>query len=863
MTLNLAIIHLDLVIEQLELEPGEYSLGRSSDNNIVIQHLSIQPNHGKVVYREDGWFFRETGKTQWQAITDEDRVSLGDQLSLATKKYVETSESQYNNVFQLQSARKQLLGRRLAIVSGLIAVLAGLIFAGYQQYRVQPQKPQTSQLLKKVRDKIVELEFRRESRPINDFKKYAGLEDKDFKERSGFCTGFLVGPNIVLTAAHCMLGRFVIDMNNKFYLRASDDKNFEIKEVLGFDIKRDYLFLRTEGMDSYGHLEFDPDFRIEQKVYTVGNVHGEGIAIRDGIISSESTDPDDPSVKFIRYSAGTSPGNSGGPLLSESGDIIALVFASTMSENFNLGTPSRDLLAAYEKYVQQDTPQKVNLSLKRLLNFKPSVILQALSLPYLPQFDEYPEVSEKFQDISVDIDVPLKFEMADQGILQPLNEAVVATFKDVQKGLRDKNEIILDWTSFVSAKTPAILPSQFDVSQSVFNKIGNRYYPLLAGLIDSPDKSDFTKYLEQLEKEKKFDFQAYGYNVQISQDKIDLLGQDIFYKPKDVSGNKPRLQKLAFGAPYSQMLLVGDDDLRQPGFFGLKLFLKNFVGDTGVIASTLSKFVRPLSAKDFTIQSFEFESDDIETIEVKDRFGRSWRRERLTLFEGIQVFTYCMSLPEGPYCVGRIFNVENAVLFELIENNFRQFVLSHLLINPFFWEKDRLISFLKSGQAKNIRLMNGVSVNPIKGKKLSVDLAEFPVRLLLPNSDSIESLRLQTGLLNKEEKASWAGYGLEWVQRAKDKDMVCGAGLEVFSSQSNFILNYLRDRKKQEKLRKIKGEDPKPLPGVWYKPFRGLKVPFQLYGYCAPLEEDPRVEGQYFVDFKNAKPYKVSYKINK
>ena len=134
-------------------------------------------------------------------------------------------------------------------------------------------------------------------------------------------------------------------------------------------------------MESYGHLEFAEDYKIEQKVYTVGNVHGEGIAIRDGIISSKSSDPDEPDIKFIRYSAGTSPGNSGGPLLDANGDIVALVFASTRTENFNLGTPSEDLIEAYERFVQnRGKKQTVNLAIKRVLNFKPDIMLQSLSL---------------------------------------------------------------------------------------------------------------------------------------------------------------------------------------------------------------------------------------------------------------------------------------------------------------------------------------------------------------------------------------------------------------------------------------------------------------------------------------------------
>ncbi|MEM7645766.1 MAG: hypothetical protein AAF203_02550, partial [Pseudomonadota bacterium] len=415
----------------------------------------------------------------------------------------------------------------------------------------------------------------------------------------------------------------------------------------------------------------------------------------------------------------------------------------------------------------------------------------------------------------------------DQAILDPLNKRITDVFFEVQRVLKEKNEIVLDWKSFVSDKTPAILPSQFDRSQSVFQKINGRYYPYVAGLIDSPSKSDFTKYKEQLAKESKFDFQAYGYNIQISDDKLDLLATDIFYKPKAEGGTKARLQNLAYGSPYSQLLVYGNEDLRTKGFFGLKLVIKNFLGNEGVIASAMSRFIRPQSAKDFTIKSLDIDSKDIQVTEVKDRYGRTWVRSLFPLFESGNMLTYCMELPEGAYCLARMLNVYNQHLFTVIEENFRKFVLSHLLLNPYFWSPQSLVEFIGTPNSKKMRMMDGVDLK-IVGKTLQGRMQAFPFSFELDNVANIESVRLQTGLYGNSKESKWVGYGMEWIQRGGKKDLLCGLGLEIFKSQSTFILNYLRDRRKQEKLKKIKGEDAKPLPGVWYRPFRGLKDPFQI-----------------------------------
>ncbi len=858
MNLKLMVIHMDMVVKTFDLEPGDYQLGRSGDNDIVVPHFSLRLKQGRIFYKEEQWFYEDKKTQSFVVINDAGSIALSDRISLAPSGYVENREAGSSDFSGSPLLHRQKLNKRLIVVGSVMAFLLLIAVFGYQYLGGTLNE---STLLNRVRNKIVEFEAYPDAGAINDLKKFAGLTDADFKDSSGFCTGFLVGPNIVLTAAHCLFGTRVIDINNDFYLKTSDGKKHKIREVLGFDIKKDYLFLKTEGMESYGHLDFADNYRIEQKVYTVGNVHGEGIAIRDGIISSKSSDPDEPDVKFIRYSAGTSPGNSGGPLLDAKGRVVALVFASTRTENFNLGTPSEDLIEAYSRFVKNEgKSQAVNLAVKRVLNFKPDIMLQSLSLPYLPQFNEYPEIAQKFRDVAIDVEVPIAFEKVDEIILSPLNEKVIKSFYDVQSILKDKKEVVLDWKSFVSKETPTILPSQFDSSQNVVVMTNNRYYPLLAGLIDSPSKTDFNKYKEQLQKENKFDFQAYGYNIQISDKKFDLLDSDVFYKPKNSTGSKQRLQNLSFGTPYSQLLVFRDRDLRTPGFYGLKLFVKNFLADSGIIARATSRFVRPQSMKDFTINHLNFDDDDIQVDRVRDQLGRSWTKNQVKLFETMHIITYCIQLPRGSFCLGRAFNVYNKYLLDTIENNFRRFILSHLIINPYFWDKKALIEFVNKGRAKYIPSMNGVSLQ-VKNGKLMGSLSGFPLEFEMPNQEKIESIRLQTGLFGDNKGVQWTGYGLEWVQRGESKDFICGLGVELLKSQSNFTLNFLRDRIKQEKLRKIKGEEPKPLPKIWQQRIGGVKNPFRLYGYCAPLEEDPRISGHYFVDFKSSRPFKYKYKI--
>jgi hypothetical protein len=87
------------------------------------------------------------------------------------------------------------------------------------------------------------------------------------------------------------------------------------------------------------------------RYFAVGNALGEGVVIRDGLLTSLTPEDQDGRWKWLRYSAATSPGNSGGPLLNARGQVIGVVIGKSQSENLNYALPIEHVLAAESAFV--------------------------------------------------------------------------------------------------------------------------------------------------------------------------------------------------------------------------------------------------------------------------------------------------------------------------------------------------------------------------------------------------------------------------------------------------------------------------------------------------------------------------------
>jgi S1-C subfamily serine protease len=156
-------------------------------------------------------------------------------------------------------------------------------------------------------------------------------------------TAFTMDGRTFVSAAHV----FALEDETQFgarRLRATDGRVYEIDEFVRHSGTRDLaVFTLREPPVTSKPLERGAAPTVGATVYTVGNAQGEGLSIRGGNVASFTPEPLESAWSFIRYSAPTSPGNSGGPLLDEQGNVIGVIVRKNSNENLNYAVPIEEL----------------------------------------------------------------------------------------------------------------------------------------------------------------------------------------------------------------------------------------------------------------------------------------------------------------------------------------------------------------------------------------------------------------------------------------------------------------------------------------------------------------------------------------
>jgi serine protease Do len=175
------------------------------------------------------------------------------------------------------------------------------------------------------------------------------LELLPFNERNdqywSVGTAFAIGPNTFVTAAH-VLTAAIGGQGGPPELRAANGDTYKIDQVLKFSLHQDFVVFTTLKGQAAATLEPGSETTIDEQVFAVGNALGEGVVIRDGLLTSLTPEDQDGRWKWLRYSAATSPGNSGGPLLNLRGQVIGVVIGKSPSENLNYALPISHVTAA-------------------------------------------------------------------------------------------------------------------------------------------------------------------------------------------------------------------------------------------------------------------------------------------------------------------------------------------------------------------------------------------------------------------------------------------------------------------------------------------------------------------------------------
>lgn len=173
-------------------------------------------------------------------------------------------------------------------------------------------------------------------------------------------TAFLaIRDGIAVTAWH------VVKDSRRVTVRFSDGEEFESTGLIDKDERRDVALIRVRvaGRPMLPLSLAIPE--VGSRAYVIGAPQGLDFSLSDGLISQiRKTD----GIRKIQFTCAVSPGNSGGPLLSASGQVIAVVSSRLREgEDLNFAIPASyvagldDSLATQRwANVQKDTPRTVD-----------------------------------------------------------------------------------------------------------------------------------------------------------------------------------------------------------------------------------------------------------------------------------------------------------------------------------------------------------------------------------------------------------------------------------------------------------------------------------------------------------------------
>jgi hypothetical protein len=155
-------------------------------------------------------------------------------------------------------------------------------------------------------------------------------------------TAFAISKTELITAFHVINLAYESMVLDKYYVRDLQGNIFEIDQVTGGSNEKDFLIFTVKGKTFDQFFQFERNFKVGDPVFSIGNALGEGVVIRNGLILGTVPEEDSGRWDLLKSSADGNPGNSGGPLVTSDGKVVALVTA--LRENILYSTPSSVIL---------------------------------------------------------------------------------------------------------------------------------------------------------------------------------------------------------------------------------------------------------------------------------------------------------------------------------------------------------------------------------------------------------------------------------------------------------------------------------------------------------------------------------------
>lgn len=174
-------------------------------------------------------------------------------------------------------------------------------------------------------------------------------------------SGFLISEDgLILTNAHVVKSSNYSDgysVKVKFTMSDFPEKEYEAK-IMKYSEDLDISVIKIDGHFSvYNNLEKLGNAQIMDDIMVVGYPLGKNIKATPGVI--QSIQSIDNLGEMLDISVDVDPGNSGGPVFNEDGDVVGIVTAELWGYNFNLAIPSY-LVNKYINSSTVDDTLKVN-----------------------------------------------------------------------------------------------------------------------------------------------------------------------------------------------------------------------------------------------------------------------------------------------------------------------------------------------------------------------------------------------------------------------------------------------------------------------------------------------------------------------
>lgn len=215
---------------------------------------------------------------------------------------------------------------RSALLSGFFAVLAVLSLSSCEKQDASKAPSDGDALVNLagiVSQKVVMIEA-------------VGSEIQDTRTGSGF---FVTEDGKVATCAHLVEGA------KSIRVKTLSGAEYKFRSVVSLDTTRDLALLSvaTDGVASF--KQSSPDVSVGTRIAVLGNPLGLTGSLTDGVVSAIRGGADN--VQFLQISAPVSPGSSGSPVVTLTGDLVGMVGARAQEgEGIGFALSSEEIWAA-------------------------------------------------------------------------------------------------------------------------------------------------------------------------------------------------------------------------------------------------------------------------------------------------------------------------------------------------------------------------------------------------------------------------------------------------------------------------------------------------------------------------------------